>query len=360
MAYRVRLNQTRPRKALGSPHRESFEYREYSERSFEAFRKDIKNERDFWDSFLEDSESSTPCWNTHVIRDFCRPSTQASSARPQPTIYLDDRERETNRSRDYPGILTPETLREHLEVERFGVKNLPNVDYRQIRIHNPDPEALLALARTSACHQVDTLRDAFAKHISDATSLRIHERVDGFVTPRPEFHLPYLSLRRVSSTSDEWKNRDLTKEGESWLDLPLPDSEWNVASKPGRFLIEKAHISIILCIWDYSKWVGYAFSKGDAAYTSDHESDEDEGSDGEDSDIEDDGPIPKEDIFAPQNVNHGLFADKPIRDPKDYFLRVVDVWMVFVLRKYTYLVRVLEACIRTWVRSARNTCPHTF
>jgi hypothetical protein len=251
-----------------------------------------------------------------------------------------------------------------LEVERFGVENLPNVDYRQIRIHNLDPEALLALARTSACHQVDTLRDAFAKHISDATSLRVHERVDGFVTPRLELHLPYLSLRRVSSTSDEWKNRDLTKEGESWLDLPLPDSEWNTGSKPDRFLIEKAHISIVLCVWDYSKWVGYAFSKGGSAYTPDHEPDEDEGPDGEggdieDGDIEDEGPIPKEDIFAPPNEDHGLFADEPIRDPREYFLRVVDVWMVLILREYTYLVRVLEACVRTWVRSAHNTYRHT-
>jgi hypothetical protein len=218
---------------------------------------------------------------------------------------------------------------------------------------------MLALARTSACHQVDTLRDAFAKHISEATSLRVHERVDGFVTPRLELHFPYLSLRRVSSTSDEWKNRDLNKEGESWLDVPLPDSEWDGPSKLGRFLIEKAHISIVLCVWDYSKWVGYAFSKGGSPYTPDHEPDEDEESDGEDGDIEDDGPIPKEDIFAPQIENHGLFADKPIRDPREYFLRIVDVWMNFILRQYTYLVRVLEACVRHWVRSACDICPYT-
>ena len=193
------------------------------------------------------------------------------------------------------------------------------------------------------------LRDAFAKHISGATSFRVHESVNGFVTPRPELHLPYLSLRVVSSASDKWNNRDSTQEGESWLDLPLPDSELNSTSRPDRFLIEKAHISIVLCVWDYTKWVGYAFSKGGPAYAPDSEPDQDEESGGEESDTEGEGPVPKEDIFAPQTVNHGLYAEKPIRDPREYFLRIVDVWITFVLREYTYLVRVLEACVRAWV-----------
>jgi hypothetical protein len=328
-----------------------FARREYNDSSFDQFREEIKNERDFLESFLEDNESSSPCWNTKVIQEFCETRTQTAETRLQPEIYLDDRERGTNRSRKYPDTLTADELRQHLEVQRFGAAGLANADYRQIRIHNLNPESLLAIARTSACHQVDTLRDAFAKHISGETSFRVHERVIGFVTPRLELHLPYLTLREVASSSDQWKNRDLNEEGESWLDLPLPDSELNAASRPDRFLIEKAHFSIVLCVWDYSKWVGYAFSRGGPACTPDDEFDGVEEMNGEDSDTEDDIPIPKEDIFAPRNVDHGLYAEDPIRDPRLYFLRIVDVWIVFVLREYTYLVRILEVCVVSWVRS---------
>jgi hypothetical protein len=346
MEHYVHRSRSRSAKASNFRHSKSFALREYIDISFQAFRQNLENERDFVDSFLEDSEDSTPCWKTHVIRNFCQTVTQPLSARPQPEVRLDDRERGTNESRRYPAALTAEELRQYLEVGRFGVANLPDADYRQIRIHNLDPESLLALARTSACHQVDTLRDAFAKHISNATSFRVHERVDGFVTPRLELHLPYLALRQVSSASDLWKNRDLTQEGESWLDLPLPDSEPSAADQPDRFLIEKAHISTVLCVWDYSKWVGYAFSKGGPMDKPDHEPEE---SDGEESDTEDDCSVPKEDVFAPRNVNHDLYAEDPIRDPREYFLRVVDVWIIFILREYTYLVRVLEACVRAWV-----------
>jgi hypothetical protein len=351
MEYRVRSSKSPSGKASESRHPKPFALRKYIDISFQAFRHKLDNERDFVDSFLEDSESSTPCWNTHVIRKFCQ-TTQSPSLRSQPEIRLDDRERGTKESRSYPAALTAEELRRYLEIERFGATNLPDADYRQIRIHNLDPESLLALARTSACHQVDTLRDAFAKHISGATSFRVHERVDGFVIPRLELHLPYLMLREVSSTSDQWRNRNMTQEGESWLDLPLPDSEPITTDRPNRFLIEKAHISTVLCVWDYSKWVGYAFSKGGHTDILDNGSDE---SDGEDNDDDDDISVPKEDIFAPQNVNHDLYAEDPIRDPREYFLRIVGVWIIFVLREYTYLVRVLEACVRTWVcQSCKN------
>ncbi|CAN9184743.1 unnamed protein product [Alternaria alternata] len=357
MVYRVRRSRNPPLRTSKARHPKPFALREYNDISFQASRQGIENERDFVDSFLEYSESLAPCWSTRVIRNFCQKATQAFAVRPQADIYIDDRERSTNRSRDHPATLTAESLHRHLEVKRFGVAGIPDADYRQIRIHNLDRESLLALARTSECHQADTLRDVFAQHIQCKTSFRVHESVDGFVTPRLELHLPYSILREVSSASDEWKNRNTAQEGESWLDLPLPDTEINTASRSDRFLIEKAHISIVLCVWDYSKWVGYFFSKGDPTCKLDPEPEEKESDadndDEEDCDTEDDGPIPKEDIFAPRDVDHGLYADEPIRDPREYFLRIVDVWIIFVLRKYTFLVRMLDACVESWQKEIR-------
>ncbi|KAH8625777.1 hypothetical protein IG631_19656 [Alternaria alternata] len=39
--------------------------------------------------------------------------------------------------------------------------------------------------------------------------------------------------------------------------------------RPNRFLIKESHISIVLCTGDYSKWVGYSFSKGGSVGTDD-------------------------------------------------------------------------------------------
>lgn len=331
--------------------------RKYTDRSFDETTTELNSQRTFWDSFLVDNETSTPCQDTQIIEDFCETEKQMTTARSRPEIYLDDREHGTNRGREYPDFLTTDDLRRHLKLDRFGIKDQPDADHRQIAIRNLNRDTILVLAQTAACHQRDTLRDAISKHISCATSFRIHERVDGFVTPRLELHLPYLTLRRISSESDEWKARESSEEGESWLDLPSPKSNAREGNRLDRFLIKKSHTSIVLCIWDYSKWVGYAFFKGrpaDSDGEDNDEADDAENSNAADEIVEDDDPIPRKEIFAPEDDNHNMYADDPIRDPRRFFLRITGVWMRLVLREYAYLVAILESCVKAWVRRLLN------
>jgi hypothetical protein len=279
----------------------------------------------------------------------------------QPEICLDDREHGTKKSRGHFESLTTDDLRRHLELNRFNLKDHPDADYRQISIRNLNPDSILVLAQTAACHQREVLKDAFSKHISCATSFRIHEKVNGFDTPCLEFHLPYLTLRKISSESDEWKAREPNEEGERWLDMPLPESAARGESGSNRFLVNASHTSIVLCVWDYTKWVGYGFFKGSPASTDsevdggvDSDNDSEGIGDAADQVVEEHDPEPTREIFAPDNDGHDTYADDPIRDPRRYFLFIIGVWMNLVVREYRYLVEELGACVKTWVRWTVN------
>jgi hypothetical protein len=365
MKDRTSRSHSTPGEAPKRPPPKSYASRKYTDRSFDETTTEINNQRTFWDSFLGDNETSTPCRSTEVIRDFCETGSQIIAAHLQPEIHLDDRDHKKDESRECPHPLTTDKLHQKLRLKRFGLKGQPDADYRRISIRNINPDSIFVLAQTAAHHQRDTLRDAVSKHLDRKTSLRIHERTDGFVTPRPELHLPYLMLREVFSESDEWKARELGEEGESWLDIPLPMSKSRREDRPNRFLIKKSHTSIVLCVWDYSKWVGYGFFNGGPVGADDEvddegdgegcgEGDSDEADDGAEEGVEENEPIPRREIFAPDDDNHDMYSDTLIHDPRRYFLRITGVWMRFVVREYTYLVEQLEAYVEAWVRIATN------
>ena len=358
MVYRVHHKQSAFRKVSQSRSSDPYAYRRYTDRTFYETRTEIDSQRSLLDNFLTDNEVSTPCRSIQVVRDFCETEDQASCDRLEPKICLDDCKLGTKKSRRAFHSLTTDELHRHLRLERFDLRDYPNADYRKISIRNLNAKLILVLAQTAAHHQRDALRDAFSKHISCSTSLRIHEPVDGFVTPRLELHLPFLTLREVSSESHEWKARGPKDEGKRWLDLPLPASKSRGNYRPDRFLISESHTSIVLSVWDRSNWAGYAFFKG-MSVTDEEESDEEAGGedDGEglgdvaDELAEENDPKPKRDIFAPDGDSHDMYADDPIHDPRRYFLRITGVWMSFVVREYRYLVEELEAWVKAWVRS---------
>jgi hypothetical protein len=117
-------------------------------------------------------------------------------------------------------------------------------------------------------------------------------------------------------------------------------------------------------VWDYSKWVGYGFFNGGPVGADDEvdegdgegcgEGDSDEADDGAEEGVEENEPIPRREIFAPDDDNHDMYSDTLIHDPRRYFLRITGVWMRFVVREYTYLVEQLEAYVEAWVRIATN------
>ncbi|CAN9392428.1 unnamed protein product [Alternaria alternata] len=365
MKYRTSRSHGTPGKTPKRPPPKSYASRKYTDRSFDETTAEINNQRNFWDSFLGDNETTTPCRSTEVIRDFCETERQTTAAHLQPEIHLDDRDHKNDESRDCPHPLTIDKLRHQLRLERFGLEGQPDADYRRISIRNINPDSIFVLAQTAAHHQRDTLRDAVSKHLDCKTSFRIHERADGFVTPRLELHLPYLMLREVFHESNEWKAREPGEEGESWLDMPLPMSKAKREDRPDRFLIKKSHTSIVLCVWDYSKWVGYGFFRGGPVGADDEvdgegdseacgEGDSDGVYNGADEGVEENEPVPRKEIFAPDDDSHDMYSDTLIHDPRRYFLRITGVWMRFVVREYTYLVGQLEAYVEAWQKNDRQ------
>jgi hypothetical protein len=315
-------------------------------KTFQKLEKEFGVNCTFLEFFTQPSKSSTPCWVAETIQGFCENGENSPTPSAPVTLQLHDRERRTNKSRDYPRLLSPDQMRKALEVPRFGEKNLPNVHRRQILIKNLDAASVHTLAETAACHQVDTLRDAMYKHISGATSIKVQKQKYGPNTPHLELHLPYLALRANT------QNFEATKSCEDFFVPNFASS----GKQLGPYVIHEAHISIVLCVWDRSNWVAYAFSKPCSGDAPERVSAHDEEQDESDSDEEEDFDYPTDDIFAPDNGQVNLNSERTIWNPRSYFLHIAAIWIVVVHEEYAFLVLTLEASVKTWVREQSTRC----
>lgn len=330
------------------PEPQSTTCREYKDRFLRDTFEEIKNERDLMDRFLQDDEEETPSWSTDVITQFRR-SKRSSDPEKSPEIKLDDCDHGTNKSRFYPETLTPIELRQVLSVDRFGVKGKPNADRRKIRINRIDPDSLLAVAETSHCHQVESLRDTFTNHISQKTSFEVVEPANGFIRTRLELNIPYLALRTIPGSSvhpaSDVESSSLTP----WSKLPFLTRNILAehVSRQSVPVIYQGHVSILLCNWDDTKWTAYVFFKPVPPHVSDQEQDGGGENGDEDEDDDDDVELDaRSDILAPDGPYHNL---EDIWNFKIYFLRISAMWITRVLKEYERLVRTLEDSAQNWV-----------
>jgi hypothetical protein len=291
-------------------------------------------ERPFLDYFLRRTVTLTPSWEAEKVKEFLDRGTSATSSEAS-FIRLDDREHATNSSRIYTDTVSELQLHQHLSQPRFKAPSLPDAHRRLIAVRNLNPSAITTLAQTALFHQVDPLMDAFWKHITSETSLKVHEPLDGFVTPRLEFHMPYLTLRKESKVRFDGS--------EQWKDITFLNRALNAQGVTERQLVYVAHVSIILCIWDHKTWTGYNFSRPCPLLEPSEEDSDTDSDDGTEADIGDD-EVPKEDIFAPDSGDHDM-NDAPIWDPRMYFLHLLSIWTKSVVQEYTNLVRNLEGLV---------------
>jgi hypothetical protein len=303
---------------------------------YEAY-KSTGVERDYLDFFVRRTVTLTPCWEANTVKQFCKHASSATTSEKL-QIRLDDREYQTNSSRSYPDPMPVDQLQRYLSESRFEATGLPNAHRRLISVRNLDAKSLSTLAETAFFHQGEMLKDAFCQHLHFETSIRVHESLNGFVTPGLEFHLPYLTLRESNG-----KHSNMRKE---WADITFLDR--TDTARTDRHIIHEAHISIVICIWDYTIWTGYKLSKPcpfDAEdLTADLDTGEvekDEGDQEEEEDDEEEEDLPREDIFAPDSGDHDM-NDDPIWDPRMYFLHIMAIWVSFILKEYTHLIRTLE------------------
>ncbi|KAF2854884.1 hypothetical protein T440DRAFT_542477 [Plenodomus tracheiphilus IPT5] len=305
--------------------------------------------RNFEDSFLETAELLTPSRNAKIIREFCYTGLHTPASQERPKIKIEDREYATNRRREHPKEVTVDQLHNLLQEERFNVPNQPNADLRQIWVQNITPEVFWTLARTTHEHQVKPLQDAVAKHISGETSIRVYQHAKGFNTPQIQLHLPYLTLRDQPDRGSSPGSHD------DWPSFLFSGQNANGATQADRLVIREAHISIVLSVWDESKWVAFAFSRPGGALGGDDNEDKgkDETKEPETDTVEE--PEPNTDIFTPDDMISSPLTDHSIQDPREYFLHVIEPWVYLIREESDYLVRTVTKMIKHWLDFNRGT-----
>jgi hypothetical protein len=157
-----------------------------------------------------------------------------------------------------------------------------------------------------------------------------------------EFHLPFPTLREYDPLHD--KQRTKGRYDVSYLQQHLPRRQ-NQQYSGNRF-IRESHTSIVICGWDNSKWVGWAFVNvpPNTPVQEDEEDDEEE---------QDDEPLDaEEDYFAADG--HGRestvkFANTPIWDPRRYWLHIVELRVRRIVEEWINLVQFVENGVEAWV-----------
>jgi hypothetical protein len=328
-----------------------FPIRPYTDHNnIDIFRK-LKVQRDYLAYFTEPCKGSTPSWDAELIQKFCRDDKSLASTRPTVEVQIHDREYGSNQSREYPETLNAEQLRHALGVERFGEPDMPDASRRQIMVRNIDANVVHVLAETASSHQVDTLRDSISKHISGETSMKFMRQADGFDQPRIELHLPYLALRKVPHGTTPTVSSLSTQHEKLPTSFLVPDFVAQEGEHSDHCVIQTASISIVLSLWDRSKWVAYGFARlcpFDEEQRISEKSKETEDGAGED-DCGDEEVEPADDILVPDNGLHNMSAEHTIWDPRRYFLCVAAIWIDLVQREYKYLVHTLDANVKAWV-----------
>lgn len=340
------------RNGIQQPEPQSTTCREYKDRPLSLKSEEIEIKRSLLDLFLQISDDDIPSWSTDVITQFCRFNRSSESAQ-RSEIKLNDCEHGTNKSRFYSEILDPAQARKSLCVDRFCDSSEPNADRRKLRINNIDPASLLAVAETAHYAQVEPLSDAFSKHISQKTSFKVVERLDGFSRTRLELHLPYLALRTVRERLSHLLPGTGSSPLSPWSEFPflMRNSLLEHGSKQSVPVIYQGHISIIVCNWDDTKWTAYGFSKPVLPHVANQDQsggggNEDEEDDDDEDDDDDDELIPRSDILAPDSPVCNL---ENIWNFKIYFLRISAMWITLVWKEYERLVRTLEDGVQDWV-----------
>ena len=148
--------------------------------------------------------------------------------------------------------------------------------------------------------------------------------------------MPFFALRPYSPT-EERQEREKGNPPRQWTDLEflnrhLPKSE---VQKPYGML--EVQVSFVICGSDHRRWIGYAFVDTEA-----------EGEDLADGEFPYEGA--HEDPIAMggaavEMVGEVINANNPIWDPREYFLIIVEIRMIQVLKEWQYVVRKVQRSI---------------
>jgi hypothetical protein len=298
--------------------------------------------RDYDDSILLHVEEVEEFCKDASLEDLVAAEGLAGSRRG---AWLDDRsfsdETVGGFVREYSNPLSASSLYKCLKKPRFKHGNSANADRRLIYIPNLDGNYIRALAETAAAHQVQALRDAICQHLSLQTSIQVHTRLN--VNFTMILHLPHFRLKKYRSPV-EFESQ-FTSQGEAHKRSPRRDwtelSFLDPGSKDETHAMYQARYSLVLCGSGDQRWIGYAFVDRDFG----PEEDMEEGDFSYTGFFED--PIAS-------NENGTIDANRPIKDPREYFLRVLENQSKKVLNEWKSLVALIKkAAVSCSYRSSK-------
>jgi len=164
-----------------------------------------------------------------------------------------------------------------------------------------------------------------------------------------EFHLPYSALREVTTTPGNLEGTGTSgRPQRDWIDLSFLDD--TSTTKLTTSVVHDAHVSLVICGSDHSRWVCYAFVNTEIHHVFPMNANGNDASEEDDQDEEDEEDEFVEDPIASDCESDEAIADALIWDPRLYFLRNVDFRMRQIHREWTCLVRKVEISINKYVR----------
>lgn len=182
--------------------------------------------------------------------------------------------------------------------------------------------------------------DNFTFEKAIANQFLHHFQTKGYKIFQLEFHLSYFAFRlrpQLEATSQGSPN---IKAPLRWIDLSFLEIQTPKANTERHHGLYEAHISVVICGSDAECWTAYAFDDGDF--------------DGENLY---DAIYPYKGIHADPIASDGdVDAERPIWDPREYFLTVVAARMARVAEEWEALVRLIERSIREYVRFPAFSC----
>jgi hypothetical protein len=147
-----------------------------------------------------------------------------------------------------------------------------------------------------------------------------------------EFHLPFFALRQAPQ-SDASPPRVQGKRLRDWEELTLLTRDKAGPEGQEYHRLHKAQISCVVHGFDEWQWTAYAFE--DTQH--DREDDSDEGNN---SELDGEGPIFYEEDEDP--ISYHLGKDKPIWRPRQYFLKAFEMQIRKFREEWDELVHKLE------------------
>ncbi|KAG4428670.1 hypothetical protein IFR05_015849 [Cadophora sp. M221] len=261
-----------------------------------------------------------------LVASFCEESVEANEReKRKPVALLDER---TDPKNDL-SIHVPED-EQHDAARRI------------VFITDLDSSSIEALVTTVALTPAPALQDLFYKHLASTASIGATIKSSGFQTFTFDFHIPYYVLRESKKSRRDIRQKPNGEPLRQFWELPslsMPTSNRPTSTTDERYCLYEAVTSIGVTGNDHWTWTAYGFV--------DTYFDSRESVDGYHQEKR--RPLGRPDPLA----NGQIDADEPLWDPREYFLKVVEIRTGLAFMEWTQILNKMEAKVK---QSRTNLC----